>query len=206
MYISQVFLVTPPTHPSILCFSSTNGCYFTKNSINIYILVLSQVCCEKQNTPNQETFYYHFHFYLWNAQLFKKIKTKIVSGNSQKIKKNIINVEKLFSSFSEVNYAFLFLQKTVVQSVSWVWLFATPLTVARQAALSSTVMDFAHIHDHWVGDAIEPSKLHLPLSPLAFNLSQHQSLFQWVSSLHQVVKVSELQHQSFQRIFRVDFL
>ena len=120
-----------------------------KNSINIYILVLSQVCCEKQNTPNQETFYYHFHFYLWNAQLFKKTKTKIVSSNSQKVKKNIINVEKLFSSFSEVNYAFLFLQKTVVvQSVSWVQLFATPLTVAHQAALTSTVMNFAQIHVH----------------------------------------------------------
>ena len=45
-------------------------------------------------------------------------------------------------------------------------------------------------------------------SPPAFNLSQHQSLFQWVSSLHQVGKVVELQfqHQSFQWIFRVDFL
>ena len=40
-------------------------------------------------------------------------------------------------------------------------------------------------------------------SPPAFNLSQHQGLFQWVSSLHQVVKVLELQlqHQSFQWIF-----
>ena len=36
--------------------------------------------------------------------------------------------------------------------------------------------------------------------------SQHQGLFQWVSSLHQVAKVLELQHQSFQWIFKVDFL
>ena len=45
-------------------------------------------------------------------------------------------------------------------------------------------------------------------SPLAFNLSQHQGLFQWVSSLHQVAKVLELQlqHQSFKRIFRTAFL
>ena len=45
-------------------------------------------------------------------------------------------------------------------------------------------------------------------SPLTFNLSQHQGLFQWVSSLHQVAKVLEfqLQHQSFQWIFRTDFL
>ena len=46
------------------------------------------------------------------------------------------------------------------------------------------------------------------LSPPAFNLSQHQGLFQWVSSSHQVVKVLkfQLQHQSFQWIFRTDFL
>ena len=45
-------------------------------------------------------------------------------------------------------------------------------------------------------------------SPPAPNLSQHQSLFQWVSSSHQVAKVLEfqLQHQSFQWIFRVYFL
>ena len=45
-------------------------------------------------------------------------------------------------------------------------------------------------------------------SPPAFNLSQHQSLFQWVSSLHQVAKVLEfqLQHQSSQWILRSHFL
>ena len=43
-------------------------------------------------------------------------------------------------------------------------------------------------------------------SPPAFNLSQHQGLFQWVVSSHQVAQVLELQHQSFQWIFRVDFL
>ena len=43
-------------------------------------------------------------------------------------------------------------------------------------------------------------------SPPAFNLSQHQGLFWWVCSSHQVAKVLELQHLSFQWIFRVDFL
>ena len=45
-------------------------------------------------------------------------------------------------------------------------------------------------------------------SPPALNLSQHWGLFKWVSSLHQVAKVLEfqLQHQSFQWIFRTDFL
>jgi len=45
-------------------------------------------------------------------------------------------------------------------------------------------------------------------SVVPFNLSQHQGLFQWVSSSHQVAKVLELQlqHQSFQWIFKVDFI
>ena len=46
----------------------------------------------------------------------------------------------------------------------------------------------------------------VPPSPLAFSLSQHQGLFQWVYCSHQVIKVLELQQQSFQWIFRVDFL
>ena len=44
----------------------------------------------------------------------------------------------------------------------------------------------------------------IPFHP-ALNLSQHQGLFQWVNSLHQVAKILELQHQSFQWIFRIDF-
>ena len=68
------------------------------------------------------------------------------------------------------------------------------------------LLEFAQIHVHWVSDAIQPSHLLLSPSPPAFNLSQHQGLFQWVGSSHQVAKISELQHQSFQWIFRVDFL
>ena len=68
--------------------------------------------------------------------------------------------------------------------------------------------EFTKTHVHWVGDAIQPSHPLSSPSPLALNLSQHQGLFQWVSSLHQVAKVLEfqLQHQSFQWIFRTDFL
>ena len=61
---------------------------------------------------------------------------------------------------------------------------------------------------HRVSDAIQPSHLLSSPSPPAFSLSQHQGLLQWVSSLHQLAKVLELQlqHQSFQWIFRTDFL
>ena len=97
----------------------------------------------------------------------------------------------------------------VVQSLSHVQLFATPWTAAHQAPLSFTISPSLHkLNVHWVGDAIQPS---LPLSSPslpAFNLSQHQGLFQWISSSHQVAKVLELQlqHQSFWWILRVDLL
>ena len=63
-------------------------------------------------------------------------------------------------------------------------------------------------HVHWVSDAIQPSHPLLSHSPPAFNLSQHQGLFKPVSSSYQVAKVLEfqLQHQSFQRMFRTDLL
>ena len=53
---------------------------------------------------------------------------------------------------------------------------------------------------HWVGDAVQPSHPLSSPSPPALNLSQHQGLFQWVSSSHQVAKILELQlqHHSFQ--------
>ena len=68
--------------------------------------------------------------------------------------------------------------------------------------------EIAQTHVHWVSDAIQPSYSLLSPSPPTFNLSQHQGFFQWVSSSNQVAKVLELQlhHQSFQWIFRTDFL
>ena len=61
--------------------------------------------------------------------------------------------------------------------------------------------ELVQTHIHWVGDAIQPSHPLLSPSP-AFSLAQHQGLFQWVSSSHQVAKVLEfqLQHWSFQWI------
>ena len=65
--------------------------------------------------------------------------------------------------------------------------------------------ELAQTHVHWVSDAIQPSCPLLSPSPPAFYLSQHQSLLQWVCSLHQVAEVLELQlqHQSFQWIISV---
>ena len=93
-----------------------------------------------------------------------------------------------------------------VQSLSHIWLgdpmnCSTPgLSVHRQ------LPEFIYIL--WVGDAIQLSHPLSSPSPAAFSLSQHQGLFQWVSSSHQVAKVLkfQLQHQSFQWVFRTDYL
>ena len=70
------------------------------------------------------------------------------------------------------------------------------------------LLEFTQTHIHWVCDAIPPSHTLSSPSPHPLNLSQHQGLFQWVSSSHQVAKVLEfqLQHQSVQWLFRTDFL
>ena len=93
----------------------------------------------------------------------------------------------------------------VVQSLSCVQPSAIPWTAACQASLSFTV-SFTHVHS--VNLAIQQSHPLSPASPPAYELSQHQGLFQWVGSLNHVTKVLELQlqHQSFQWIFRTDFL
>ena len=95
-----------------------------------------------------------------------------------------------------------------VQSLSCVRLcdpmnHSTPGLPVHHQLLEST-----QTHVHRVSDAIQPSH---PLSspfPPSLNLSRHQGLFQWVSSLHQVAKVLEFQfqHQSFQWTPRTDFL
>ena len=61
---------------------------------------------------------------------------------------------------------------------------------------------------HWAGDTIQPSHPLSSPSPPALNLSQHQGLFKWVSSSHQVAKVLEfqLQHQSFQWTLRTGWI
>ena len=94
----------------------------------------------------------------------------------------------------------------VVQSLSHVWLSVAPWTAAHQASLSFTVSR-SLLKLMSIESVIPSNRLILcrPLpSPPAFDLSQHQGLFQWVSASPQVAKVLELQphHQSFQWIFR----
>ena len=97
----------------------------------------------------------------------------------------------------------------VAQSLSHVRLFVIPWTAARQAfPVHHQLLELAQTHGHWVGDVIQSSHPLSSPSPLAFNLSQHQDLFQWDSSSHQVANVLEFQfqHKTFQWIFKTDLL
>ena len=113
-------------------------------------------------------------------------------------------LEKIFVKHSILkNYWF-----GSVQLFSCVWLCEPMDCSAPGFPVHHQLPELSQTHVHRVGDAIQPSH---PLSYLispAFNLSQHQGIFQWVSSSHQVAKVLELQlqPQSFQWIFRTDLL
>ena len=120
-------------------------------------------------------------------------------------------LSQLFHSFTFIKRFFSFSSLSAissVQSLSHVRLFATPWTATHQASLSIT--NSWSLPKLMSIESVMPSNRLILLSPSppALNLSQHQGLFQRVSSLHQVAKVLEfqLQHQYFQWIFRTDFL
>ena len=108
--------------------------------------------------------------------------------------------------FYNQGYSLTLWRFSSVQSLSRIWLFVTQgLQHPPGFPILHQLPELAQAHVHRVyDDAIRPSHSLLSPSPPAFNLSQHQGLFQWVSSSHQVAKglESELQHQSFQWIFR----
>ena len=129
------------------------------------------------------------------------------------------NKRFVFFFLQEYNYTDIYLYNYIYQFslvTSHGPLFATQWTTACQAFLSitnsqsllqlvSTELVMSSIF--WMS-SIQPSHILPCSSPPTFNLFQHQGLFQWVSSLHQVSKVLEfqLQHQSIQWIFSTDFL
>ena len=111
-----------------------------------------------------------------------------------------------------INFVMCFLLLLFSPSILSNSLWPHGLQHARLPCPSPT-LEFAQTHVPWVSDAIQPSHPLLSPSPPAPNPSQHQGLFQWVSSSHQVAKVLEFQlhHQSFQWTpgtdsFRMDWL
>ena len=93
------------------------------------------------------------------------------------------------------------------QSLSRIWLCHPTDCSTPGFPVHHQLLKLPEAHVHRISDDIQPPHPLLSPSPAAFNPSQHQGLFQWVSSLHQVARVLEfqLQHQSFQWIFRTDF-
>ena len=89
--------------------------------------------------------------------------------------------ELLFSA----NY--MYSDIVVVQSLSRVWL-CDPMDFTSGFPVHHQLPEFAQSHVHWIGDAIQPSHPLSSPSPPAFNLSQHQGLFQWVGSSNQAPK------------------
>ena len=114
---------------------------------------------------------------------------------------------------TELNWAYISYLLPLIQSVNSVTqsypTLCDPMDYSMPGfPVHHQLLEFTRTHVHWVGDAIQLSYPLLSSSPSAFNLSQHQGLFKWVSSSHQVAKELEfqLQHQSLQWIFRTDFL
>ena len=93
----------------------------------------------------------------------------------------------------------------VVQSASCVQLFATPWPAAHQASLSFTIS--RNLPEFTSIASVTPPSHPLMPSPSALSVSQHRGFFQWVGCVYQMIKILELQlqHQSFQQVFRVDF-
>ena len=157
--------------------------------------------------------FYKKVFFLLRVSLSSHCKAALVVLNSfnyclsGKLLISLSNLNVSLAKQNIIGYRFFpTVQFSSVQSLSRVSLFATPwmpgLPVHHQLPESTKT------HVHWVSDAIQPSHPLLTPSPPALNLSQHQGLFQWVSSLHQMAKVLEfqLQHQFFQWTPRTDFL
>ena len=171
-------------------------------------LQVDSLPAEPPGKPFLRIVLYYFSYKSFTHQFKKKT-----------IKSQITKKEKVLTSWKHTT--------SISEKVSWIWLLLTfslfqCSSVAQSCPTRHDPMDcntpglpvhhqlpeFTQTHVHWVSNTIQPSHpLSSPSLP-AFNLSQHQGLFKWVSSSPQVAKVLEfqLQHQSFQWIVRTDFL
>ena len=102
---------------------------------------------------------------------------------------HVLRQETWFYGASSPSYV------VAVQSLRHVWLCDPIDHSTPGSSVFQCLPEFAQIHVHWVSDAIQPSHSLSPPSPPALNLSQHQGLFQWVSSLPQMAKILEIQLQ-----------
>ena len=145
----------------------------------------------------------HYRGYGWVQSLVRDPTSCMMQDASQKIKLNF----KILPSSDWNKEIFVSGWFISGQSLSPVQFFVTPMACSKPGLPAHHQLpELAQTHVHQVSDAIQPSHPLLPPSPAALNLSQHHGPFQRVHSSHQVAKVLELQHQSFQWVFRTDFL
>ena len=110
---------------------------------------------------------------------------------------SISHVKRDMQIRTKMKYHYTF-SVSSVHLLSHVWL-CDPMNRSMPGfPVHHQLLEFNQTHIHWVGNAIQPSHPLSSPSPPAFNLSQNQGLFQWISSSHQVAKVLkfQLQHQS----------
>ena len=99
----------------------------------------------------------------------------------------------MHSSVSKVKWSPSKAFVAVVQSLNRVQLLWDPMDCSMPGLpVHHQLLEFAQVHVHRGADAIQPSHPLSSPSPPAFNLSQHQGLFQWLTSSHQVDKILEL--------------
>ena len=99
------------------------------------------------------------------------------------------------SSLHSINFSSLFLGSVQFSSVTQSFpTLCNPMNCSTPGLpVHHQLLEFTQTHVHWVSDAIQPSHSLSSPSPPALNPSQHQSLFQWVNSSHEVAKVLEFQ-------------
>ena len=174
------------------------------NTVSLLSRYQLSFCCHVLHLP---CFIYticlHYHLPYWSLTPWGKVLCLLLSRSSMVWRKSE-NLSKCF----ELHWI-----KLTCTGPRWWLLFrysgvSNPLQAPglQQArlpcpSLSPGVCSNSCSLSWWCHPAISSSPF-----PSALNLFQHQGLFQWLGSLHQVAKVLELQHQSFQWIFTVDFL
>ena len=116
--------------------------------------------------------------------------SKIIADGdfSSEIKRHLLLGRKAMTNLSSV------------QSLSCVWLCHPMNRSTPGLPVHHQLLEFTQTHVHWVGDAIQPSHPLSSPSPPASNPSEHQGLFQWVNSSHEVAKLLEFQDKPRQHI------
>ena len=149
---------------------------------------------------------------LWSQQkrYFKSVPLLNQLYSNTKYKKNFFKspplIGALLLSFAFHEYLNV-LECCCCSVTKWCLTLSNPMDCSMPGLpVHHQLPEFIQTHVHWTGDAIQPSHPLSSPSRLAFSLSQHQGLFRWLSSSHQVAKVLEFQRKSLQWIFRTDFL